>query len=87
MRQKRKLQQKQTKSRAWLEAECLKIARRTLGGSEIQLVTMRRLHPKGGGPNWKVADIIPQPAPSVSGELRQALAPLTATYTLEDEPR
>jgi hypothetical protein len=39
------------------------------------------------GPNWKVADIIPQPAPSVSGELRQALAPLTATYTLEDEPR
>jgi Cytochrome P460 len=33
MRQKRKLQQKRTKSRAWLEAECLKIARRTLGGS------------------------------------------------------
>lgn len=87
MRQKRKLQQKRTKSRAWLEAECLKIARRTLGGSEIQLVTIRRLHPKGAGPNWKVADIIPQPAPSVSGELRQALAPLTATYTLEDEPR
>ena len=87
MKQKRKLQQKPTKSRAWLEAECLKIARRTLGGSEIQLVTIRRLHPKGAGPNWKVADIIPQPAPSVSGELRQALAPLTASYTLEDEPR
>jgi hypothetical protein len=61
MRQKRKLQQKRTKSRAWLEGECLKIARRTPGGSEIQLVTIRRLHPKGAGPNWKVADIIPQP--------------------------
>src|SRR6516165_7932180 len=36
MKQKRKLQQKPTKSRAWLEAECLKLARRTLGGSEIQ---------------------------------------------------
>jgi hypothetical protein len=57
MKQKRKLQQKPTKSRAWLEAECLKLARRTLGGSEIQRVTIRRLHPKGMGPNWKVADI------------------------------
>src|SRR2546426_8935800 len=47
MKQKRKLQQKPTKSRAWLEAECLNLARRTLGGSEIQLVTIRRLHPKG----------------------------------------
>jgi hypothetical protein len=36
MKQKRKLQQKPTKSRAWLEAKCLKLARRTLGGSEIQ---------------------------------------------------
>jgi len=50
----------------------LKIARRTLGGSEIQLVTIRRLHPKGAGPNWKVADIIPQPTPLVSGEVRAA---------------
>src|SRR3989442_8361424 len=50
MKQRRKLQQKPTKSRAWLEAECLKLARRTLGGSEIQLATIRRLHPKGMGP-------------------------------------
>jgi hypothetical protein len=56
MKQKRKLQQKPTKSRAWLEAECLKLARRTLGGSEIQRVTIRRLHPKDMGPNWKVAE-------------------------------
>jgi hypothetical protein len=72
MKQKRKLQRKPTKSRAWLEAECLKLARRTLGGSEIQRVTIRRLHPKSMGPNWKVADIIPQPTPLVSGEVRAA---------------
>jgi len=71
MKQKRKLQ-KPTKRRAWFEAECLKLARRTLGGSEIQLATIRRLHPKGMGPNWKVADIIPQPTPLVSGEVRAA---------------
>src|SRR5437899_10990544 len=56
MTQNTKLKQMPTKSGEWLEAECLKLARRTLGGSEIQYVTIRRLHPKGTGPNWKVAD-------------------------------
>jgi Arc/MetJ-type ribon-helix-helix transcriptional regulator len=84
MRQKRKLQQKRTKSRAWLEAECLKIARRTLGGSEIQLVTIRRLAPSAG-PNWKVADIIPQPTAPVSEVVRAALAHLPDAYHLEEE--
>ena len=81
MRQKRKLQQKRTKSRA----ECLKIARRTLGGSEIQLVTIRQLHPKGAGPNWKVADLIPQPTAPVSEVVRAALAHLPDAYHLEEE--
>src|SRR6266487_836152 len=75
MKQKRKLQQKPTKSRAWRDAECLKLARRLLGGSEIQRVTIGRLHPKGMGANWKVADIIPQPTPPVGEEVRAA-APL-----------
>jgi hypothetical protein len=56
-----------------------------LGGSEIQYVTIRRLHPKGTRPNWKVADLIPQPTPLVSREVRDALAHLTGTYALEDE--
>jgi len=70
MKQKRKLQQKPTKSRAWLEAECLKLTRRTLGGSEIQRVTIRRLHPKGMGPIGRSP--ISQPTPLVSGEVRAA---------------
>jgi hypothetical protein len=87
MAQQVRAEQMPARSRAWLEAECLAVARRTAGGKGVERVMIRRLNPKGMGPNWKVADIIPQPAPSVSGELRQALAPLTATYTLEDEPR
>jgi len=63
----------------------LNLARRTLGGSEIQLVTIRRLHPKALGPNWKVADIIPQPTPLVSEHVRAALAHLTGAYSLEEE--
>ncbi len=80
MTQNTKLKQMPTKSGEWLEAECLKLARRTLGGSEIQYVTIRRLRP-----NWKVADLIPQPTPLVSREVRDALAHLTGTYALEDE--
>ena len=85
MTQNTKWKQMPTKSGEWLEAECLKLARRTLGGSEIQYVTIRRLHPKGTGPNWKVADLIPQPTPLVSREVRDALAHLTGIYALEDE--
>jgi hypothetical protein len=74
-----------TKSRAWLEAECLKIAARVLGGREMLGVTIRRLHPKGTGPNWKVADLIPQPTVIVSREVRDALAYLPGTYALEQD--
>jgi hypothetical protein len=45
----------------------------------------QRLHPKGMGPNWKVADIIPQPTLLVSGEVRAVLAHLTGAYSLEEE--
>jgi hypothetical protein len=51
MRQKkRKLQQKRTKSRAWLEAECLKIARRTLGGQRNPTRHNQATAPEGRGP-------------------------------------
>ena len=87
MAQHMKAESMPARSRAWLEAECLTVAKRTRGGKDIQRVMIRRLNPKGAGPNWKVADIIPQPTPLLSGELREALAPLTAAYALEDEPR
>jgi hypothetical protein len=85
MPEKEELEQMPTKTRPWLEAECLKLARLVLGGNEIQCVMIRRLRPKGSGPNWKVADIIPQPTPFVSGEVRSALAILPGTYALENE--
>ena len=85
MAQHMRAEQMPARSRTWLEAECLAVARRTTGGKDIQRVMIRRLNPKGAGPNWKVADIIPQPTPLVSEKLREALAPLTAAYTLEVE--
>lgn len=73
------------KTRDWIEAECLRLARQTVGGGEIQRVTIRRLRPNGSGPNWKVADIIPQPTLLVSSQVRGALAHLTGTYALQDD--
>jgi hypothetical protein len=73
-----------TKSQAWLEAECLRIATGARGGAEIQRVMIRRLRPKGPGSNWKVADLIPQPNVILSRELRDALAHLPKTYALEE---
>jgi hypothetical protein len=85
MAQKPRFKDIPTKSRDWLEVECLRHAQRVLGAKEIQRVTIRRLHPKGTRPNWKVADIIPQPSLAVSGKIRDRLAPLTGIYALEDE--
>jgi hypothetical protein len=64
------------------ENRILKLARRTIG--EIQSVTIRRLR-KGTRPNWKVADIIPQPAVSLSEGIRAKLARLTGIYALGDD--
>ena len=80
-----KLKQIPTKSRAWLEAECLRLGRQVRDGSQIQRVMIRRLHAMGTAPNWKVADIIPQPAPILSEEIRATLAHLQGTYALEDD--
>ena len=82
MKQEKKSAQTPTKSREWLEAECLKLARRILGA--VQYVPIRRLNSKAR-PNWKVADIVPQPSPLVSGQIRDRLARLTGRYSLEDE--
>jgi hypothetical protein len=80
-----KLKRTPTKSTAWLEAECLRLARQVSGGSQIQRVMIRRLRIKDTAPNWKVADIIPQPAPTLSEEIRARLAHLPSAYVLGHE--
>jgi hypothetical protein len=74
------------KSRDWIEAECLKLAQQVRGGAGIQRVIIRRLRPIGGGPNWKTADVVPQPDLVLIGKVRAALDDLPSLYALEDEP-
>src|SRR4051812_22774504 len=47
MAQHMKVESTPARSRAWLEAECLAVAKRTRGGKDIERVMIRRLNPKG----------------------------------------
>ena len=47
MAQHMRAEQMPARSRTWLEAECLAVARRTTGGKDIQRVMIRRVNPKG----------------------------------------
>ena len=40
--------------RCWPQMRTISETKTPSAASEIQLVTIRRLHPKGAGPNWKV---------------------------------
>src|SRR5215211_1338993 len=62
-------------SRAWLEAECLRVTRKQLGCNGTQAVTIRRLHPKGSGPNWEPQKFRPSLDKVAEHYARKALAP------------
>ena len=46
------------KDAAFIEAECLKVARRALGCSHLQSVRIGPLKPTGSAPNWEVYRIL-----------------------------
>ena len=71
-------------SRAWLEAECLRVTRKQLGCSGTQAVTIRRLHPKGSGPNWEPQQFRPPLDKVAEHYARRALAELSEMYAWSD---
>jgi hypothetical protein len=74
-----------TMSTDWIEAECLRLAKNVPGGAGIERVVIRRLRSTGGGPNWKPADVFPQPDLDLVGKVRAAFAELPSLYALENE--
>ena len=73
---KGKGQKTPTKSREWIEAECVKLGRQVVGGRDDRTRDDPSIEARGPGPNWKVADLIPQPALLVSQQVRAKLARL-----------
>ena len=70
------------KSRAFLEAESLRVAKSCLGCGDLTAVKIARVDPPGSGPNWRPVAFEPPLPPLAENEARQAIAPLTGTYSL-----
>jgi hypothetical protein len=71
------------KDAAFIQAECLKAARRALGCSDLQAVRIGPLKPKGSGPNWEVYGFFPTLPAMLDAEARKAIAPIRQTYALK----
>ena len=70
------------KTRDFLEAECLRVAKGAIGCSHLTAVKIARVHPPGSGPNWRPDEFVPELPPMAELEAREAIAPLTGTYAL-----
>lgn len=72
------------KSRAFIEAECVKAARAETLCRELEHVKIRRLFPSGTAANWQPAEF--DPPLSTVGECmaQKAMSSLADSYTLAD---
>jgi hypothetical protein len=72
-------------TRAFLEAESLRMAKSCLGCGDLTAVKIERLDPPGSGPNWRPSAFEPALPPLAEQEARQAIAALTGKYALAKE--
>ena len=70
------------KNREFLEIECLRIANGQIEGRGTERVTIKRLFPRGGGPNWDVDEIYPQLPTIADKEVRDAIKRLSGRFAL-----
>jgi hypothetical protein len=71
-------------SRAWLEAECLRVTRKQQGCGGIEAVTIRRLYSGSSRPNWEPQQFRPPLDKVAEHYARRALAELREMYALDD---
>jgi len=78
------ISQKLQKSRAFIEAECVKAASAQNLCRELKHVRIRRLFPKGTAGNWEAAEF--DPPLSTVGECvaQKAISSLPESYALAD---
>jgi hypothetical protein len=67
---------------AFIEGECLRVARQALGCKDLRSVKIEPTKPPGSGPNWQVAGFVP-PLPALAhDEALERIAPLRQRYAL-----
>jgi hypothetical protein len=70
------------KSRDFIEAECLKVAKRQLGCHDLKAVHIGRTRPRGSGPNWEVLGFTPALPSAAHDFAMTAIAPVRQKYAL-----
>jgi len=70
------------KTAMFIEGECLKVAGRAQGCSELTAVRVGPLKPEGSGPNWEVLGFTPDLPPLAASSAHEAIAPLRQRYAL-----
>jgi hypothetical protein len=70
------------KSWQFIEAECLKVARREQGCSDLQVVRIGRTKPAGSGPNWEVLGFSPELPELARSYALRAIDRVRQTYAL-----
>jgi hypothetical protein len=70
------------RSKAFIELECLKVARGAVGCSDLRAVRIGRLKPRGGGPNWEVLGFSPELDKLAHDEALEKIAPLRQMFAL-----
>jgi hypothetical protein len=72
------------KSRGFIEAECLKVARLQVGCKGLRAVRIGRTKPSGSGPNWEVLGFKPELPPIANDEAMKAIDVLRGTHALPE---
>jgi hypothetical protein len=70
------------KTAAFIEAECLRVAKLQLGCSDLTAVRIGRTKPRGSGPNWEVFGFKPDLPQQAQEMAMTAIAKLRQTYAL-----
>jgi hypothetical protein len=70
------------RSKNFIEAECLKVAKLQVGCSHLRRVLIGRTRPEGSGPNWEVLGFTPVLPTIAHHEAINAIASLRQRYAL-----
>ena len=79
------ISEKLKKSRAFIEAECVKAASAQNLCRELKHVRIRRLFPSGAGANWEPAEFVPPLSTVGECMAQKAISSLAHSYALADE--
>ncbi len=70
------------RGRIFIQAECLKVARRQPGCGVLQSVLIAPISSEAGGPNWEIVSFLPDLPPLARLEAIKAIGPLRQKYAL-----